>query len=249
MDIHSISRRPNADAASLAVDTKPPSVAPAVQPEANAPPSENSIVAAPAAIQELSKAALLLGLLTVLESKHPDEAIQLLLRIADELHAEARQAGSTAQSLNALADRFRLAAQTGDLSSLLPSERPAAHFGVRAYQAAEQATADPTALDATFGLPASSVLRSSTLATLSREIGGTLAQSTLELGAAARAHESAEGPELFARFDPTALARRGAYALCDGRLVDRAARRQRRRRHQLRRLRRRWGRTVAGQRF
>jgi hypothetical protein len=242
MDIHSTSRRPNADAPSLAADAKSPSVAPGVQPGPSGPPSESSNVAAPAAIQELSKAALFLGLLAVLESKHPDEAVRLLLRIAAELHAEARQPGSTTQGLDALADRFRLAAQTGDLSSLLPRERPAAHFGVRAYQAAEQATAEPTALDATFGLPTSSVLRSRTLATLSSEIGATLAQSTLERHALGRAQDSAGGREFFASLDPTTT-RRSEYALLEGRQVDRAARRQRRRRHQLRRLRRRWRRT------
>jgi hypothetical protein len=241
MDIHSTSRRPNAaDSASLTADAKSPSVAPGVQPGPNAPPSECSSVAAPAAIQELSKGALFLGLLTVLENKHPDEAVQLLLRIAAELYAEAQQAGSTAQGLNALAHRFRLAAQTGDLSGLLPSERPAAHFGVRAYQAAGQATADPTALDATFGLSTSSVLRSRTLATLSSEIGATLAQSTLEPHAMGRAHEPSDGREFFAGLDPNTLARRSEYALFAGRQVERAARRQRMRRHQLRRIRRRW---------
>jgi hypothetical protein len=121
-----------------------PDVAPSepTAPAANAS-SEESGTSAPtrtadsaASTQHVSRGGLVMRFLQRYEDRHPEEAKQFLSGVADKLRADAQEGGPWADRLNAWADKFDQAAQSGDLSNLLP-DRPHAHFGVRAYQRAQ----------------------------------------------------------------------------------------------------------------
>jgi hypothetical protein len=88
----------------------------------------------PAATQDLSSGGLFMRLMQVYENQHPDEARSFLQGVADKLHAEAEPGSFSAQTLNVWGDKFQRAADTGDLSNLLPDEAPVNNLGVRAYQ-------------------------------------------------------------------------------------------------------------------
>jgi hypothetical protein len=79
---------------------------------------------------------MLMRFLQRYEDSHPDEAKAFLSGIADKLRADAEHAGPWSNRLNAWADKFDAAAESGDLSGLAPN-RPHAHFGMRAYQRAQ----------------------------------------------------------------------------------------------------------------
>jgi hypothetical protein len=71
---------------------------------------------------DVSELGQLTSQLEELSETDPDEAKAVLATIADELTAAAEAAGDT--RMGELADKFRSAAETGDLSSLAPPERP-----------------------------------------------------------------------------------------------------------------------------
>jgi hypothetical protein len=104
-----------------------------------------STAATPATKSHVSSTGRLLGFLQQLETQQPAEAKKVLGGIADKLRADASKAGPDAGRLNALADKFQKAADTGDLTGLAPT-RAHGHGGhgghaVRAYQAAAQPSA------------------------------------------------------------------------------------------------------------
>lgn len=71
---------------------------------------------------DVSELGQLMSQLEELSETDPDKAKAVLATIADELTAAAEAAGDT--RMGELADKFRSAAETGDLSSLAPPERP-----------------------------------------------------------------------------------------------------------------------------
>lgn len=68
----------------------------------------------------LSKMGQLFSKLQNLESTDPSKAKQVLSSIADSLSAKASEGGNTDSHLQELADKFKQAASTGDLSGLKP---------------------------------------------------------------------------------------------------------------------------------
>jgi hypothetical protein len=144
MDIQSIASRQSAPiTSSLQSSTALQSV------DNNAP---LNAIDTPAVTQDLSSGGLFLQLMQVYGNEHPDEAKSFLQGVADKLHTDAQSGGSFAPRLNAWADRFQQAADTGDLASLRPSQAPQAYapFGIGAYQqqAAQLDSTLPQELDA-----------------------------------------------------------------------------------------------------
>ncbi|HTU59884.1 MAG TPA: hypothetical protein VMF89_15640, partial [Polyangiales bacterium] len=84
----------------------------------------------------------LLHVLQSVEQRHPEETQRVLGNIADKLRSDAEHAGIFSERLTRWADRFQEAADSGDMSKLMPRLSP--HFGVRAYQQAEQQEPDAT---------------------------------------------------------------------------------------------------------
>jgi hypothetical protein len=143
MDIHNASRRP--------LESKPATVerAPGQHGEAHAPAAvSGQQLATPATTQHLTTSSLLLDFLHLLESKLPVEAKALLNRVASQLRTDAAAGGAHAASSSAWAERLQHAADSGELTSWIPSAREPAHFGVRAYQAAAPVELDLAGLDA-----------------------------------------------------------------------------------------------------
>lgn len=68
-----------------------------------------------------SKMGSLMSQLQSLESSDPAKAKQVLTNISDQLSAKASASGNSDPHLQELADKFKQAAQTGDLSGLQPS--------------------------------------------------------------------------------------------------------------------------------
>ena len=128
MEIPGTTRRPIADAPAL--ETKAHSIT-----GAPSSPTDTDRLGTPTTTREWSASALLLSLLQVLEIMPPDDAAVVLSGLATKLDV-------VAPHLQVWAERFRAAAQTGDLSKLLPNIEPATHFGIRAYRAASQVPAD-----------------------------------------------------------------------------------------------------------
>lgn len=141
MDIHN-TRRP--------LDAKPATLERALEQHAgvHTPAAVSGQLDAPAATPHLTTSALLLDFLQLLSRKLPSEAQALLIGVAKQLRAAAAAAGPSAASSSAWAERFERAADTGELTSWLPSTPPPAHFGLRAYQAAAPVEADLGGLDA-----------------------------------------------------------------------------------------------------
>ena len=102
--------------------------------------SQGSTAAEDATTPHLSRAGRFLGFLQRLEDRHPEEAKKLLSGIADKLRHDAERAGPFSDRLNSLADRFDKAAESGELSSLLPSRQHFGHHALRAYHQASGAT-------------------------------------------------------------------------------------------------------------
>jgi hypothetical protein len=139
MAIERLTSRP--DVSGTAVDTKSASTSMAPRPAhaANANAADAGELE-PAATSHLSSGGLILGLMQAYETLHPDQAKAFLHSIADKLHADAGSGDAFAAILRAWGDKFQLAADSGDLSKLLPSMSlgPSPHFGIRAYRAAQQ---------------------------------------------------------------------------------------------------------------
>lgn len=140
MAIEKLESRPEVSGASIDAKSASTSIAPRPARAANV--SDAGALDTPAATSHLSSGGLLLGLMQAYETLHPDQAKAFLQSIADRLHADARAGGAFAAILNAWGDKFQLAAESGDVSKLLPSITPSPHFGIRAYQAAQQAPDD-----------------------------------------------------------------------------------------------------------
>lgn len=92
-----------------------------------------------ATTEHVSKGGRFMHLLQAFEDKHPEEAKRILNGIADKLRHDADHAGPFAQKLERWADKVQKAADTGDMSNLMPSWQPHAHHGMRAYQKAQEA--------------------------------------------------------------------------------------------------------------
>ncbi|HET8933854.1 MAG TPA: hypothetical protein VFN67_10455 [Polyangiales bacterium] len=96
----------------------------------------------PAAISRFTPAGRLLNALQSFEDRHPEQTKEILGNIADKLRSDAERAGPFSDRLNKWADRFQAAADSGDMSQLMP--RVPSHFGMRAYQQADQSDNDAT---------------------------------------------------------------------------------------------------------
>jgi hypothetical protein len=96
----------------------------------------------PASQARFSPAGRLINVLQAFEERHPEETQRVLGNIADKLRSDAEHAGVFSERLTRWADRFQEAADSGDMSKLMP--RLSSHFGVRAYQQAEQPEPDAT---------------------------------------------------------------------------------------------------------
>lgn len=74
----------------------------------------------------MSKISSLLSKLETLQSEDPDKFNEIVSNIADELEAAAAEEDSefSSKMLSDLASKFRSAAESGDLSSLMPPEPP-----------------------------------------------------------------------------------------------------------------------------
>jgi hypothetical protein len=138
MAIERLSSRPGVSG--TAVDTKSASTSSA--PKAAMPAHASGMLDAPAATSHVSPNSVILALMQTFETLHPEQAKALLLSIAERLHADASTGGAFASAFAAWGDKFQLAADSGELSHLLPSISPSPHFGVRAYQAAQQQAPD-----------------------------------------------------------------------------------------------------------
>ncbi len=97
---------------------------------------------------QLSPMADLLNQLQQLQQTDPDKFKSVMSSIADTLKTDAQSAtGPQAQRLNALADKFSQAAQTGQMPDLQPKGQPGAsghhqhhHHQVQSYQQGSDAT-------------------------------------------------------------------------------------------------------------
>jgi hypothetical protein len=122
--------------------------------------SQTQTADTPAATPHLSRAGRFLGFLQHLEDKHPEEAKKVLSGIADHLRKDAERAGPFADRLKTLADKFDKAAESGDLSGLVPKRPSFGHHAMRAYHDASGAAsgdAAAAALSAATGItPAAS---------------------------------------------------------------------------------------------
>lgn len=124
----------------------------------------------PATSQDLSSGGLFMGLLQLYGNEHPSEAKAFLQGVATTLRAYAGQADRSLISLSSWADRFQQAAETGDLSTLVPRTTPSNNLGVRAYQAAQATLDDPTEVLKTVPPPAGDTATPNMLEALSREL-------------------------------------------------------------------------------
>lgn len=143
MDMNGIASQQNSRGSSVdkAVSSRPPTDTGPTSSESAAPATgANTTADTPATTRHVSGGGLLLGMMQAYENRHPEEAKAFLQGVADKLHADADYAGFFAPALEAWGDKFDKAAETGDLSNLLPSFPSHAHFGVRAYQQAAQQT-------------------------------------------------------------------------------------------------------------
>ncbi|HKP63038.1 MAG TPA: hypothetical protein VJV78_40155 [Polyangiales bacterium] len=163
-----------------------------------------------------------------------DQASAVLRGLATKLYAAAARPDAAAPGLNAWAERFEAAAQSGELSKLLPNVEPAAHFGIRAYQAAGQTTAEQSEL--------ATLLRDSVALPVvqsGENSKAELAQRVLfaEAVGGGRSNSNAPtGPSASAEALALSLVRRGAAAIRLRRRRALAGRRA----HSRRRRRRRW---------
>src|SRR5688572_23902695 len=96
----------------------------------------------PATLSRFTPAGRLLNVLQSFEQRHPEETQRVLGNIADKLRSDSENAGVFSERLTRWADRFQAAADSGDMSKLMP--RLSSHFGMRAYQQASQPEADAT---------------------------------------------------------------------------------------------------------
>lgn len=95
----------------------------------------------PATQERFSPAGRLLNVLQSVEQRHPEETKQVLSNIADRLRSDSENGGVFSERLSRWADRFQQAAETGDMSNLMPRSQQA-HFGMRAYQQNQPADGD-----------------------------------------------------------------------------------------------------------
>ena len=152
MDIRYLSRRNHALAAHSGTRVQRQTVD-ASQPTQAAQMAQGSTTAAmqaaadatarqPATVSGFTPARRLLNVLQSFEQRHPEETQRVLSNIADKLRSDAEHAGVFSERLTRWADRFQEAADSGDMSKLMPRLSP--HFGVRAYQEAQQPESDAT---------------------------------------------------------------------------------------------------------
>lgn len=151
-------------------------IAPAVQPAVAKTEGESAQAATsaaadgaaqPAARSHFSRAGRLLNVLQAFEQRHPDETKAILNNIADKLRSDAEQAGPFGSRLTKWADRFQEAADTGDMSKLMPRLNTAGHFGMRAYQQAQAATETESETEAMVAQVADAALTQSSNAVVS----------------------------------------------------------------------------------
>jgi hypothetical protein len=108
----------------------------AAAPQAAAPVASEGTAEQPATLSRFTPAGRLLSMLQSFEQRRPEETKNILSNIADRLRSDAENAGVFSERLDRWADRFDAAAESGDMSKLMP--RMPQHFGMRAYQQAQQ---------------------------------------------------------------------------------------------------------------
>ena len=136
MDIRDLPRRHHTHAAHGSTASQP---AAATSDVSSAQSQDGSTATDEATTQHVSGGGRFMHFLQAFEDKHPEEAKRILTGIADKLRADAEHAGPWSERLERWADKVQKAADTGDMSNLLPTWQPHAHFGVRAYQKAQAA--------------------------------------------------------------------------------------------------------------
>ncbi|MET0384370.1 MAG: hypothetical protein ABW321_00350 [Polyangiales bacterium] len=202
MDIQGIASRPSATSGG-SVTTTTPNLIGAPQNRAFNVDAMSGSVDAPATTQSISGEGLFMRLMQVYETRHPAEARGFLQGIADRLHSDADAPAGLDPNLQAWGDRFQRAADTGDLSNLLPSSQPPpTHFGALAYQRASQPPADavPPEVEAAI---------SDSLPPTLLEEGLDPTMSGLDADLAAANQASAELTELSNRVAPSLVAELG----------------------------------------
>jgi hypothetical protein len=138
MDMQGINRRHSvpANANANVTATKASSADAASKPAAAANTAADN-ADTPATTSHLSPASRFMAFMQHLETEHPDATKRVLDGIADRLHFDAKFAGPFfGHTLNTIADRFQKAADTGDLSNLVPQNPGFGHHALRAYQTA-----------------------------------------------------------------------------------------------------------------
>jgi hypothetical protein len=138
MDMQGISRRHfvPANASANVTATKASSSDAAAKPAGAANTAADN-ADTPATTSHLSPAGRFMAFMQHLETEHPEETKRVLNGIADRLHFDAKIAGPFfGHTLNTIADRFQTAADTGDLSNLVPQRAGFGHHAMRAYQTA-----------------------------------------------------------------------------------------------------------------
>ncbi len=108
-------------------------VAPAAQNAQDGNAAAEATARQPATQERFSPAGRLLNVLQSVEQRHPEETKQVLSNIADRLRSDSENGGMFSERLSKWADRFQQAAESGDMSNLMPRYQQA-HFGMRAYQ-------------------------------------------------------------------------------------------------------------------
>lgn len=134
--------RRTADAAGLAQAAQATQANTSTSAQGVAPAAAEEATRQPAALSRFTPTGRLLHVLQTFESRHPEQTQRVLSNIADKLRTDAEHAGVFSERLTRWADRFQEAADSGDMSKLMPRLSP--HFGARAYQQAEQAESDAT---------------------------------------------------------------------------------------------------------
>jgi len=136
MDIRDLARRHHTHAAH---SSKPAAETSATEStESAAPAASTETQSASATTHRLSGGGRFMHFLQAFEDKHPEETKRMLNGIADKLRSDAEHAGPWSARLERWADKLEKAAESGDMSNLMPSLHPHAHFGMRAYQKAQE---------------------------------------------------------------------------------------------------------------
>ena len=134
--------RPTADAGQATQAAQAVQASTSASAQGAAPAGVDTTSRQSATLSRFTPAGRLLLVLKAVEQRHPEETQRVLSKITDKLRSDAENAGVFSERLTRWADRFQEAADSGDMSKLMPRVSP--HFGLRAYQQAEQPDSDAT---------------------------------------------------------------------------------------------------------